>query len=566
MSFQLSELFRNYNSISSGSSVSQGVGGREPAAGSKQLSDFAPGSSLTGQVVESKDGTVTIQLSDSTLISAGLKGGISLETGSLVTFLVNSNQNNQVILSPLFTNLGAAPNVENALNAAGLPINEVTSGMVSRMIDQGMGIDKDSLLAMYKQVMSNPQLDSSMVVKLTQMHLAVNELNASQMTIYENLNHQLAGSVEEIAKELAQIFSEGSMEGVVDGVNQKLLLFQGLLDLFSDNGEQVGALAAKQAEILAGQQIEAADGAFLQNNESNQTQTAQGAEVLANTLSDTFTDALQEAPGEASIAQLLGRKELNAFAAALHENGAGENIVKTFTDGQISAKEALALFDQFLKETPTGKQLLSEPAVGKLLERMLQDNWLLTPKQAADKETVEAFYEKLKSQTGKLSELTSAVLGKDAAIYQNVSGLSSNIDFMNQLNQTFAYVQIPLKLSGQNANGDLYVYTNKKHLSKKDGSISAFLHLDMDHLGSVDVYVAMEGEKVSTNFKVADDAVLDLIEENIDLLNERLQKRGYSLRATIEKSTQETDVLSQMRKDMGQPAVPIAHYSFDAKA
>lgn len=557
MSFQLSGLFHNYNSISSGSSVSQGISGREPAAGSKQLSDFAPGSSLTGQVVESKDGTVTIQLSDSTLISAGLKGGISLEAGSLVTFLVNSNQNNQVTLSPLFTNLGAAPNVENALNAAGLPINDVTSGMVSQMIDQGMGIDKDSLLAMYKQVMSNPQIDSSMVVKLMQMNLAVNELNASQMTAYENLTHQLAGSVEEIAKELAQIFSEGSMKGGVDGANQKLLLFQGLLELFSGNGEQIEALAAKQAEASNGQPI--ADDVFWQSGSgSNQMQTAQGSDVLA----DPFADALQKS----SIAQILSGEELNTFAAALHENGAGETIVKAFTDGQISAKEALALLDQLLKEVPSGKQIFSEAAIGKLLERILQDNWLLSPKEAADKETVAVFYEKLKDQTGKLSELTSSVLGKDAALYQNVSRLSSNIDFMNQLNQTFTYVQIPLKLSGQNANGDLYVYTNKKHLSKKDGSVSAFLHLDMDHLGSVDVYVSMEREKVSTNFKVADDAVLDLIEANIELLNERLQKRGYSLRATIEKSTQETDVLSQMRKDMGQPAVPIAHYSFDAKA
>lgn len=557
MSFQLSGLFHNYNSISSGSSVSQGISGREPAAGSKQLSDFAPGSSLTGQVVESKDGTVTIQLSDSTLISAGLKGGISLEAGSLVTFLVNSNQNNQVTLSPLFTNLGAAPNVENALNAAGLPINDVTSGMVSQMIDQGMGIDKDSLLAMYKQVMSNPQIDSSMVVKLMQMNLAVNELNAFQMTAYENLTHQLAGSVEEIAKELAQIFSEGSMKGGVDGANQKLLLFQGLLELFSGNGKQIEALAAKQAEASDGQPI--ADDVFGQSGSgSNQMQTAQGADVLA----DPFADALQKS----SIAQILSGEELNTFAAALHENGAGETIVKAFTDGQISAKEALALFDQLLKEVPSGKQIFSEAAIGKLLERILQDNWLLSPKEAADKETVAVFYEKLKDQTGKLSELTSSVLGKDAALYQNVSRLSSNIDFMNQLNQTFTYVQIPLKLSGQNANGDLYVYTNKKHLSKKDGSVSAFLHLDMDHLGSVDVYVSMEGEKVSTNFKVADDAVLDLIEANIELLNERLQKRGYSLRATIEKSTRETDVLSQMRKDMGQPAVPIAHYSFDAKA
>ena len=140
-----------------------------------------------------------------------------------------------------------------------------------------------------------------------------------------------------------------------------------------------------------------------------------------------------------------------------------------------------------------------------------------------------------------MADMTSSVLGKDSSLYQNVNRLSQNIDFMNQLNQTFTYIQVPLKLSGQNANGDLYVYTNKKNLAKKNGSVSAFLHLDMDHLGSVDVYVAMENQRVSTNFKVRDDSILDLIEANIDPRRGCIGGRGnaetdgteYNARCTI---------------------------------
>ena len=121
-------------------------------------------------------------------------------------------------------------------------------------------------------------------------------------------------------------------------------------------------------------------------------------------------------------------------------------------------------------------------------------------------------------------------------------------------------------MSNQNANGDLYVYTNKKNLAAKNGSVSAFLHLDMDHLGSVDVYVAMEKQRVSTNFKVRDDAVLDLIEANIDLLNERLEKRGYKLHPTVEITEKEVSVVEEMQKQMGQNTMPIAQFSFDARA
>ena len=96
--------------------------------------------------------------------------------------------------------------------------------------------------------------------------------------------------------------------------------------------------------------------------------------------------------------------------------------------------------------------------------------------------------------------------------------------------------------------------------------MSAYLHLDMEHLGSVDCYVTMQNEKVSTNFKVQDDSVLDFLLKNITLLNERLEKRGYTLQATVSVKEEETSVIQEMEKQLGQGSVPISKVSFDARA
>lgn len=561
MSFQLSNLFQNQNSMSGVGGNTTGVGSYGSVTGAqvsttgqgagvegKPLSDFAPGSSLTGQVIEAKDGTVTIQLADSSLVSASLRGGISLEAGSQVTFLVNSNHNNQIILSPLFTNLGASPNIENALKAAELPVNGQTAGMVASMMEQGMSIDKDSLLAMYKQVVNHPEIDGSMVVKLARMNLAVNELNASQLQNYENLNHQLSGSIMEITDGLQQAFA--AMES--KNTESMLRLLDGIMDLLqaSDNGLSEGLLDGNAQVVV--------------KNDAG--------EILTNL--PIGDEAAVQNVNEQSISELLSGKELQGLAEELQSAGVDEAVVDTMAKGELTAKEALQLVNNMIQGKPSVLQeadsniqrLLSDPAVGKLLKNVLQKNWLMEPEDVADKEKVDAFYDQLKSQTGKLADLTSSVLGKDAGLTQSANRLSQNIDFLNQLNQTFTYVQIPLKMSGQNANGDLYVYTNKKNLASKSGSVSAFLHLDMDHLGSVDVYVTMENQKVSTNFKVQDDATLDLIEANIDLLNERLKKRGYDLHATVAKQEEETSVVEEMQKQMGQSSLPIAQYSFDARA
>lgn len=579
MSFQISDLFQNQNRLSGTGTQNTGVDGRAPvsgqnvsgagqagAQGGKVLADFPPGSSFSGQVVMAEDGTVTIKLADSTMLSASLKGGISLAAGSQVTFLVNSNSNNQMTLSPLFTNLGGGLNVENALKDAGLPVDAQTAQMVSDMMERGMSVDRDSLLGMYRQILDNPQVDAGMAVRLAQMHLAVNELNASQLQAYDNMNYQLTGGIAEIAKELQQAFSsmgEGNTENMVK-------LFEGIVDLLGEGGkvpEGMEESVLNGTGQLSGEEMK---NALLQETAADRENTGiADGKVLP-----------MDAGGQ-PVSEILSDKELQALTDILKNAGSDKGIIDEISKGEISSKDALRLINDamqgksmagngaqilFKDNTDAWKELLHGSAVGKLLQNALEKNWLMKPENVGSKEKVEEFYEQLRSQTGKLADMTSAALGKDSGLYQNVNRMSQNIDFMNQLNQTFTYVQVPLKMSSQNANGDLYVYTNKKNLAAKNGSVSAFLHLDMDHLGSVDVYVAMEKQRVSTNFKVRDDSVLDLIEANIDLLNKRLEKRGYKLHPSVEVTEKEVSVVEEMQKQMGQNTMPIAQYSFDARA
>ncbi len=577
MSFHVSDLFQNQNRLSGPGTQNTGVDGRVPVsnqnvsgggqggnAGGKVLGDFPPGSSFSGQVVMAEDGTVTIKLADSTMLSASLKGGISLAAGSQVTFLVNSNSNNQMTLSPLFTNLGGGLNVENALKDAGLPIDAQTTKMVSDMMEHGMSVDRDSLLGMFRQIADNPQIDGGMAVRLAQMQLAVNELNASQLEAYDNMNHQLSGGITEIANGLQQAFSaigEGNTENMIK-------LFEGIVDLLEESGKVPEEGLLKDAGQLSGEEMK---NALLQ-------ETAAGSGENAGSING---ESLAAGTNGQPISELLSDKEIQTLTDILKNAGGDKGIIEEITKGEVSSRDALRLINDamqgksmnqnaqqilFKDNTDVWKELLPNAAVGKLLQNAMEKNWLMKPEDVADKEKVEEFYEQLKSQTGKLADMTSEALGKDSPLSQNVNRLSQNIDFMNQLNQTFTYVQVPLKMHNQNANGDLYVYTNKKNLAAKNGSVSAFLHLDMDNLGSVDVYVAMEKQRVSTNFKVRDDSILDLIEANIDLLNERLEKRGYRLHPTVEVTEKEVSVVEEMQKQMGQNTMPIAQFSFDARA
>lgn len=191
--------------------------------------------------------------------------------------------------------------------------------------------------------------------------------------------------------------------------------------------------------------------------------------------------------------------------------------------------------------------------------------WLLLPEEVGTEKSVDRLYERLNSQMHRLSQVVSQTMGPESSLAQTVANVNSNIDFMNQLNQMFTYVQIPLKMQNREANGELFVYTNKKSLAKKDGTVSALLHLDMEHLGSVDVHVSLTGQKVATKFYLEDENALNLIAEHIDLLNQRLESRGYSMTAEFAEGAKQTNVMEEMMKQDKNISI-LSGYSFDARA
>ncbi|MBR4719949.1 MAG: flagellar hook-length control protein FliK, partial [Lachnospiraceae bacterium] len=202
----------------------------------------------------------------------------------------------------------------------------------------------------------------------------------------------------------------------------------------------------------------------------------------------------------------------------------------------------------------------------------LMKQMLLNPADVAKDGEVEALYKRLAEQSQRAIEILKDAGQSGSEVMRSAQNINDNVNFMNQLNQMMSYVQLPIRMNQENAHGELYVYTKKKQLANKDGNVSAFLHLDMDNLGPMDVYVAMQKNKVNTNFYLADEAALDLIMEHIDILDARLQKRGYNMSTSVtmkNKNEPQKTVVGEMLKEKSNGIVtgPVtSKLSFDIRA
>lgn len=272
-----------------------------------------------------------------------------------------------------------------------------------------------------------------------------------------------------------------------------------------------------------------------------------------------------------TLLSMVGREALTELTGQLGNLGMDEALLEAFSQGALTGKEALAEIAKALAQlSPDGKEALSNTVFStkgfqNLLQQSLSEQWLMTPEAVRDKGNVRELYERLDAQLARLGEAFSANGRADNPLAKTVTNLQNNLDFMNQINQVYSYIQLPLKMSEGKAHGDLYVYANKKSLASKEGSVSALLHLDMEHLGPVDVYVAMQEQRVSTHFYLQNEEMLDFIEANIHILNERLEKKGYAMNTVMSVKSEEKTAVEEML-DTGKDSTLLSQYSFDVRA
>lgn len=511
----------------------------------RQIRALVPGQTLRGEVVSREGNNAQIRLLQDVLVDAKVDADIRLELGQNITFQVKNN-GQTLNLSPLFTNMATEGTVLKALDMASLPVNENTVAMTKQLMDAGLPIDKNTLQQIWHESNAFPDAEILDLVNLHRVELPVTEENITQMASYRNLTHQLTAGIAETGESLTNM-----LQGLVESgdIEQAATIYSEVLKLL--------AFEDAAGETVTGQQQTEGP---LPEPGVDVTVTPEEAEQMPVQPSATAPEAV---PGQKTIIE-EPTETAPDNGQTIKENPGAE---KTQEAPQLQNLQKLLKQGLETKDIPLLRSILHNSKVAELPAKLLADRWSIKPEDVESPERVEELYQKLGKQLKGLSNLLEENGQRGSSAYQNVTNLSQNVDFLQQINQTYAYIQLPLHLrQGEHKTGELFVYTNKKNLARKDGQVSALLHLDMEHLGPLDVYVALKDTKVSTKFYVQNDAILDYLEANMDVLTERLQKRGYDCKCetTLHTELQQTaQAMTPLLKTEG--SVPVAQYAFDVR-
>lgn len=586
---QISDLMGQYHQVTASPTEKlTGTKGVENLVSS--LRSLTRGNIFEGTVSSVKNGKVTLALSNGQQIMARMDAKITLSVGQSMFFQVKSNDGSQIAIRPfVLDGSGANYALMQALSAAGLPAESHYLSMVNRMMEEQMPIDRASLQQMARVVNANSGIDVQTLVQMQKLGIPITPENAAQFENYLDDRQAITKEMDLFMEELPKILSGDGLVGEEVPVEQMRSMGSNVLAVVVENLPDVpdileySAISEKvnlsDSLLPSAEEPVQTNGTILPGEEqlSEKTQVAETVSEQAGSQNSVGEEpiSVQSASQEVqpmqtphTLGAVLSPEQIQDLNQMVGQLLGVEETAYTKDSGVVEVLRDLqqVFQDPIPLEKEPFTKLTGSKTFQALIKDTLEQQWMVKPEELPDKEQIGKLYERLNSQMERIEHAMKAVGQEHSSFAQTAADIRSNVNFMNQINQVYTYVQLPLKMSDQHASGELYVYTNKQALAEGKKELTAFLHLDLDHLGSTDVSVRMMGKEVSTSFYLENDEAYDLIERNYPVLEARLQKKGFHCTVSVVHETKKVNFVEDFLKKDQPSAGQLHRYSFDMRA
>lgn len=523
------------------------------AAQMMKQANVTQGQFLKGQVLDLRANQIQVLLENGFVVSARTEGTLNLSIGEYARFFVAQTTEDQILLK-LAKEEGQTENpmIDKALAAANIQKTERSISIVTELLNHQQPANEASIRRYLSLSTKYPELPVKDLILMELHHIPVTKENVEQFAAYQNRNAKLLTQAQDMLQNLTETIKQ-MPEG-----SAKQELLQQLRQMIGSQTASAGANTAltetsaqtqKQALMQGSEQISGA-------NASGQT-TFANASAESGTLKD-FAALLPNADSNGKISGKTDSLQTNLQTAPNASTQSTQNTLDASQQNASSATESV------LKTLEADSHEDTES----LLKEFF-NSFLLEPEDIADPEKVQKYYDELNEKLTKLEQLAqkAAEQTSDNNSAAAPKQMKQNLSFMEAVNNVFPYLQLPLKFKETPAHGELYVYERKKALKPSD-SLSALLHLELEALGTTDIFVTLAGNHVTTRFSMTDKSSGDLIKTELPKLTTALAAKGYLLQSEVsvrEPSDEPTPTLLEQFLEEHAPG-GLNRYTFDIRA
>ena len=174
----MDSVLSGYSQSYGGTQIGQGYAGTVGTTGSAasantqgvDVTQLQPGDTFQGEIVSVNGEDVQIQLANGQYMAAKLERDVQLALGQVMNLQVQSNKDNRVVLKPVYDGKMQMLRVgEAALRAAHMAVNDRTMSLVSTLLENGMSINKNTLMLFNRLTLQNPNASMADLIKLSKL-------------------------------------------------------------------------------------------------------------------------------------------------------------------------------------------------------------------------------------------------------------------------------------------------------------------------------------------------------------------------------------------------------------
>ena len=576
------------------------------------------GQLIRGEIVDLRSHEVSVKLDDGRILNAKIEESTNLAIGEKVIFRVEEvslkNLTLKIIADAQY--IVQDNTIDKAIDAAGLGKNDHNRAIVEELLKQQMSIDKKTISLLIQQSIMNKDSSIESLVLMNKYHIPITEGNINQMEAYRNMDQCMMNEIGNLADSIPNLFTQVSDQPFPDFLAQSKDLLNLLLNnkmnipsdsianglsqnvpevLINSNLITTGSLLSPKDCLALAQTLELASSSeslvsqdlllLIRNGSADISEVAHLLNQLMDKEATGATSSLNISQSSSAAQTILTAYQNlqydNTEIGSFLDSSSRNNLLSTLdsfalpieikdriASGYISSHDLLLLIQSEIGSSSESiaKNLLSSEEYKLLIKEEILAKWTMTPESLTKEGEIDKHFQSLSNQVTELTQFMEHSSNRDlGAASSQANHLQESIQFMKTLNELFTYIQLPLKLKNQNAHSELYVYTKKKEGRTAADGISVLLHLDMDHLGPLDVHIDLHYNNIVSKFYLNDENTIDLIASHIPILEQSLLAKGFTLNAEILKREKDIDIVEDFIKQ-DAPSPSVKRYNFDIRA
>lgn len=550
------------------------------------------GETLKGVVSDIHGNEITISMEDGSSFTGKLPEASQYSIGQKAAFQITGLDGGTIYMKAISQAylLGIEDTIEQALEEAGLPKSPRNLEIVRSLLLNQQSISRENIAESLQLCAKYPNADVNSVITMKRLGMPMDMATVTQFDQYNKQTHQLLTRMDALADSINELLTELAKENpsiaryatgeVLDMVLQSLpSLEEQNLTATQLQANLSAAPGAEGADLLPGEENQEIPPEATEDTQAaGQTATSPFARMkqLLNGITDRASSpaGAEAKPTEfipEQTGHLLTAEERSALSDLLGKYTENKEVLTALEKGDLTARELLTNIKDTLTTLPDEElhRLVSQKAFQKVIKGQFLSGWTLSPEGLKEEGSIDTLYNRMQQQFSDLTNLSRMFATRNSGeqIINTTSDLQQNLAFMKMLNEQFAYMQLPLKLSQQNAHGDLYVMTRKNALKKSKDNLKVLLHLEMDSLGTLDIHITKDHTSISTQFYTTKETARKLLEKNVELLKDAINEQGYSFTSEFLAKEKDIDLVHDfIEKDSPAPPAAVKRYNFDLRA